>query len=83
MALDEASKRGLLRDSVVALEGVSAMAVTKDDIKAALQGIDDYLDSPSGANAINQSIPQPARSNLSTVQKAALLSFVVSHRWGR
>jgi hypothetical protein len=55
------------------------LSVTKADLRAAVNGLDDYLN--TNATAINTAIPQPARSALSTQQKAALLQFVVAQRY--
>lgn len=41
---------------------------------------DDYLE--TNAVAMNSSIPQPARSVLTTPQKAALLAYTAMRRWG-
>jgi hypothetical protein len=53
--------------------------VTKADLRAAVNGLDDYLN--TNASAINTAIPQPARANLTAPQKAVLLQFVVSRRY--
>jgi len=54
-------------------------AVTKSDIRAAVNAIDDYL--VSNAAAINTAIPQPARGQLTTSQKALLLTYVIRRRY--
>ena len=54
-------------------------ALTKQDIRAAVNALDDFL-SNNAAN-INSAIPQPARAQLSVVQKALLLQFVVARRY--
>lgn len=53
--------------------------VTKADLRAAVNGLDAYLD--ANAAAINNAIPQPARAALTTAQKARLLMFVVARRY--
>jgi hypothetical protein len=53
--------------------------VTKADLRAAVDALDDFLN--SNAAAINNAIPQPARSNLAPAQKAILLMYVVSRRY--
>ena len=55
-------------------------AVTKADLRAALNGLDDYLE--ANAAAINSAIPQPARAQLTSAQKARLLARVALKRWG-
>ncbi len=54
-------------------------AVTKADIRAAVNALDDFLN--TNANAVNLAIPQPARGVLTQAQKARLLVFVITKRW--
>jgi len=54
-------------------------AVTKADIRAAVNALDDFLS--TNAVAINNSIPQPARSELTVKQKALLLVYVIKKRY--
>lgn len=61
-------------------ENISATgAMTKADLRAAINAVDDWAD--SNASAFNLAIPQPARGLLSARQKAALLVFVTKRRW--
>jgi hypothetical protein len=53
--------------------------VTKAELRAAVDALDAFLD--TNATAINAAIPQPARANLTTPQKAILLMYVVSQRY--
>jgi hypothetical protein len=53
--------------------------VLKADIQAALNALDQYF-SDNGA-AINTTIPQPARSSLTTTQKALLAMHVIRKRY--
>lgn len=53
--------------------------MTKADLRAAVNAIDDYLN--TNASAINTAIPQPARGVLTTAQKARLLKAVVTQRY--
>lgn len=63
-----------------ALDVDGPLALTKDDLTAAVAGLDDWLEAnAAGANA---AIPQPARAALSAPQKAALLSYVALARFG-
>lgn len=55
------------------------LALTKADLRAAVNAVDDWLN--NNAAALNSAIPQPARGALSTPQKALLLQFVVSRRY--
>jgi hypothetical protein len=54
-------------------------ALTKADLRAAVDAIDGYLS--TNAAAINTAIPQPARGVLTASQKAMLLVAVVRQRW--
>jgi hypothetical protein len=54
--------------------------VLQADLRAAVNGLDDYFD--TNANAINQAIPQPARSALTTTQKALLVRYIIAKRYG-
>lgn len=56
-----------------------ALPLTKADLRAAVNGLDDFLN--TNAAAINSAIPQPARAALSTAQKALLLQYVVARRY--
>lgn len=55
------------------------IAVTKVDLKAALDGVDDWVN--ANAASLNAAIPQPARANLTAAQKARLLVWVVRKRF--
>lgn len=56
------------------------IAITKPQLAAALNAIDDWLE--SNAASLNSAIPQPARSSLTTAQKARMLAFVAMKRYG-
>lgn len=58
-------------------EAVSGLL--KADLLAAVNALDAFLNTNAGA--INTAIPQPARSALSTPQKARLLMFVIQRRY--
>jgi hypothetical protein len=53
--------------------------LTKADLRAAVNALDDYFN--ANAAAINAAIPQPARGALSAAQKARLLQLVVARRY--
>lgn len=55
-------------------------SVTKADLRAAIDAVDDWVD--GNAAAFNAAIPQPARGVLTARQKAGLLLFVVTKRFG-
>lgn len=54
-------------------------ALTKPDLRAAVNALDDFLN--TNVSAINQAIPQPARSTLTAPQKALLLQYVIQRRY--
>jgi hypothetical protein len=56
-----------------------AFNLSKADLRAAVNAIDGWID--SNAAALNAVIPQPARSALTTSQKAQLLTLVVARRY--
>lgn len=56
-----------------------SIGVTKNDLRAAVDAIDQWLD--DNAAAANSAIPQPARGALTTKQKALLLQYVVQRRY--
>lgn len=64
-----------MRDAAVDAMG----AVTKADLRAAVNALDVFLN--DNAAAINSAIPQPARAQLTSAQKALLLMYVVSKRY--
>lgn len=56
-----------------------AHALTKADLRAAVDALDAWVD--TNAAALNQAIPQPARAALTTKQKAKLFMYVVGQRY--
>lgn len=56
-----------------------ALGLTKADLRAAVNALDDFLH--NNAAAVNSAIPLPARTALTTAQKALLLQYVVSKRY--
>lgn len=56
------------------------VSITKADLRAAINALDDFFN--SNATAINNAIPQPARNNLTVSQKALLLMYVIDRRYG-
>jgi len=63
-----------------AIHGAYTGPLTKADIRAAVDGIDQWL--TDNAAEGNQAIPQPARTGLSAAQKARMQSLIVLQRWG-
>jgi len=58
-----------------------ALNLNKNDLRAALDAVDQWVS--DNAAAFNAAIPQPARANLTTSQKARLLMHVVRKRFVR
>lgn len=52
---------------------------TKPDVRAAFNALDDYFN--TNAAAINTAIPLPARTSLTTAQKARLTIAVLERRY--
>jgi hypothetical protein len=59
--------------------GREALATSKANLRAALDAIDNFFD--ANAANINAAIPQPARAELTTAQKARLTMFVIRQRY--
>jgi hypothetical protein len=58
---------------------VQGLPITKAELKAASDAIDDWVDANS--SGFNTAIPQPARSALSARQKAAIFVRVLLRRF--
>jgi hypothetical protein len=56
-----------------------ALALTKADLQAAVDAIDAWAD--ANAASFNSAIPLPARTALTTRQKARLLALVLQRRY--
>lgn len=59
----------------------SAVSITKPELRAAINAADDWADANAGA--YNSAIPQPARSALTSDQKALVLAYVALRRAGQ
>ena len=57
----------------------ATMAFTKDDLRAAVNAADAWVD--ANAASYNAALPLPARTALTAKQKALLLMFVIRRRW--
>lgn len=73
--LSDADRRAAWAE-MMRLGGVS---VAKADLRAAFDAIDAWVN--ANAATINAAIPQPARSGLTTPQKALLLALVIRKRY--
>lgn len=78
MALPDADRRQVWAHFMRA--GTGPDGVTKPDLRAAVDAIDAWVDANQAS--FNAAIPQPARNNLTAVQKSLLLMFVVMRRQG-
>lgn len=56
-----------------------ALEITKSNVKAAFDALDDWVNSQQ--STINAAIPLPARTALTTAQKAMLLIAVLDRRY--
>jgi len=64
-----------MRDNKAAITG----AMDRNDLKAAIDAADQWAS--DNASSFNSALPTPARTVLSTAQKAALLSIVLFRRY--
>ena len=69
--------REIMAELSQAREGTGVL--TKADLRAALDAIDNFLN--TNASALNTAIPQPARGVLTAAQKARMLLAVVRYRY--
>lgn len=56
-----------------------SISVTKQDLRAALDAIDDWIDAQTAS--FNAAIPLPARTELSAAQKSRLFSMLLAKRF--
>jgi hypothetical protein len=55
------------------------IAVNKADLRATVDAIDSWVDNNQAS--FNSALPEPAKTNLTAKQKAALLMYVVNKRY--
>ena len=67
------------REAWAEMMRLGGVSIQKTHLRAAFDAIDDWLD--ANASTINTAIPQPARSGLTTPQKALLLALVIRKRY--
>jgi hypothetical protein len=79
MAILSTADRAALHGDWMRANTIPCGALTKAQLRAAIDAIDQWVD--DNATAFNNAIPQPARGALSTKQKAHLLASVVERRW--
>jgi hypothetical protein len=64
-----------------AFEVGESCAVTKPDIRAAVNALDDWFD--ANAATLNAALPAAFRAGATQRQKARLMQFVLQRRYGR
>lgn len=67
------------RQSVTTTIDVVPGTITKQDLRAAVDAIDQWIS--DNAASFNSAVPQPARSALTASQKAALFTYVLAKRF--
>lgn len=55
------------------------ISVDKNELRNVVDAIDIWID--NNMASFNNAIPEPAKSNLSTKQKAMILMYIVNRRW--
>jgi len=60
--------------------GASPPTVLKADVRAAVNAVDDWVD--SNASAFNTALPQPFRGAATSAQKALILAYIALERAG-
>jgi len=60
-------------------ENEDPVSIVKSDLRAAFNALDDFMN--TNATAVNNAIPEPAKSSLSTPQKARILMEVIRQRF--
>lgn len=60
-------------------DNVPIGAVTKNELRAAVDGLDDWI--TNSAPTLDEGIPEPARSALSPHQKTKLFMLIVAERY--
>ena len=67
------------REAWAEMMRLGGVSITKDDLRAGFDAIDDWFD--SNAATLNNALPLAARTGLTTPQKALLLSLVIRKRY--
>lgn len=80
--LSDADREDVWREFMAqlsALHETFAQPLLKADVRAAVNGIDQWL--TDNAASGNQAIPQPARSGMTASQKARMQTLIAAKRW--
>lgn len=76
--LDEGSRQAVWQEFME--QGHCPGALTKAQLRAAVDAVDDWVD--ANASAFNTALPQPFRGAATSAQKAIVLAFVALRRAG-
>lgn len=79
MAVLSDADRATVWGDLMRLSSVGVLALTKADLRAAVNAADTWVS--DNAAAYNTALPQPARGALTAPQKALLLQVVVERRY--
>jgi len=80
MALLVDVDRALIWGEYMRTEASPHGALTKGDVRAAVDALDVFFD--ANVTAINNAIPLPARTVLTTAQKSRLVRYIIQKRYG-
>lgn len=78
--LDETNRARVCAQMMRQVELGSLTGITKTDLRAAVDGVDSWID--TNAAGYNSALPQPARGALTAQQKTLLLCWVAMRRAG-
>ncbi len=56
-----------------------SISIIKSELRDAINAVDSWID--SNQTSYNNSLPLPAKTNLTQKQKAELMVFVIQRRW--
>jgi hypothetical protein len=77
-ALSDSDRAALHAEFMRERDNVLGLGITKAELRAAVNAVDDWAESNTAA--FNSAIPQPARSAMTVKQKTLLLSYVILKR---
>ncbi len=78
--LSENARKGVHAEIMQEMShGNEACGITKAELRAAVDGIDDWVN--DNAASLNSAIPQPARGQLTSAQKARITARVMLRRY--
>jgi hypothetical protein len=78
--LDEAARFEVWAEEMRYFSSIrDSLGLTKTDLRAAVDALDVFMN--ANATAVNDAIPEPAKTVLTKSQKARLLTAVIHRRW--